>query len=103
MGAPGGGEFALEGLLEERLAIDAELPPRPPQALLPEVQLAEQFLDLRDDPLLLVEGWEGDREIFELRSVDVCLADVLRNDTFDLGFTGRAVQIERKPFGQSAL
>ena len=57
--APEGGELALEGLFEEGLAIDAELPPRPPQTLLPVVQLAEQFLDLRDDPLLLVEGREG--------------------------------------------
>jgi len=59
--APGGGELALEGLFEERLAIDAEEPPHPAQTLLPGVQLAEQFLDLRHDPPLFVEGgeWEA--------------------------------------------
>jgi hypothetical protein len=60
LGAPLGGEVALEGLLEERLAIDAELPPRHPQTLLPGLQLAEQLLDLRHDPLLLRQRRQGD-------------------------------------------
>lgn len=68
-GAPVFGEFAIEGLFEEGLAIDAELPPRPAQALLPGVQLAEQLLDLRDDPMLLGEGreWDGVIENVNLR------------------------------------
>jgi hypothetical protein len=78
--SPFGGEFALEGVFEEGLAIDAELPPRPPQTLLPGVQLAEQLLDLRHNPLLLGEGWKGHfqglesvvREV-EARVVDACL------------------------------
>ena len=54
--APEGGELALEGLFEEGLAIDAELPPRPPQTLLPGVEFGEELFDLRDDPTLSRQG-----------------------------------------------
>lgn len=79
--APLLGELALEGLFEEGLAIDAELPPRPAQALLPGVQLAEQLLDLRDDPPLLGEGWEGDGELKEMLAFEIIDVAPFRNLT----------------------
>ena len=72
MFAPLFGEFAIEGLFEEGLAINAELPPRATQTLLPDVEFGEEFLDLRDDPPLLGEGWEGDGEVVKELSVDSC-------------------------------
>ena len=81
LGAPGLGELAFEGLFEEGLAIDAELPPRPAQALLPGVQLAEQLLDLRDDPPLLGEGWEGDGELKEMLAFEIIDVAPFRNLT----------------------
>jgi len=36
--------------------MDAKLPPRPPQTLLPGVEFGEYLFDLRHDPLLIGQG-----------------------------------------------
>jgi hypothetical protein len=58
-------------LFEEGLAIDAELPPRPPQTLLPGVEFGEELFDLRNNPLLLGEGREGERDLTKLFLVEL--------------------------------
>jgi hypothetical protein len=75
--APWGGELALEGLFEEGLAIDAELPPRPPQTLLPGVEFGEELFDLRNNPLLLVEGWERKRDFPNNAGIEIYLCYAL--------------------------
>ena len=53
IGALLGGEFAFEGVFEQRLAINLELGLGGFQAFDALVQLGEQFLDFGDDALLL--------------------------------------------------
>jgi hypothetical protein len=64
-------------LFEEGLAIDAELPPRPPQTLLPGVEFGEELFDLRNNPLLLGEGREGERDFANNASIQIYLCDAL--------------------------
>ena len=59
-GAPGGGELALEGIFEQRLAIDLELFAGGFQTGHALIEFGKQFLDLGDDAVLF--GERGNRQ-----------------------------------------
>ena len=58
IGAPLGGEFAFEGVLKQRLAINLELGLGGFQAFGPLIQLGKQFLNFGDDAVLFVQRWK---------------------------------------------
>src|SRR3954469_6552598 len=74
--APGGGEVACEGVLEEGLAIDGQLRTRLLQVLDAFVQLGKKLLDLGDDAALLVDGRDWNSQLLEsiLREIETAVA-----------------------------
>ncbi|MCB1079239.1 MAG: hypothetical protein KDM64_15570 [Verrucomicrobiae bacterium] len=70
MGAPFGGELALEGLFEEGLAIDAELVARFFQGGLSGVEFAEELFNLRDNAALARQGKRRKAEGRNLINID---------------------------------
>ena len=56
LGPPGGGELAFDGGFEDGGAVALQVRLRPLQRRHAGIQVGEEFLDLRDDPPLLVRG-----------------------------------------------